>query len=221
MLFRSPVFGSFLSQFDSSEAALRINAVNACVRLRSETIGSLPCQVFRRTGDGREIARDHELYYLLHDAPNDAMTAFEFWQIAEQSLCTDGNFYALILLDGRGKVRELVPLEASRMDVRRDNETGLLVFLYREGATTREYVQGDILHIPGMGYDGVARLKGMSPLAYMAQSLDLAASAETYGANYFRNNATPLAYLTSPNTLESPAQLKLLDYLAQIGRAHV
>lgn len=211
----APSFGSFLGQFDSTESALRINALNACVRLRSETIGSLPCQVFRRTGDGRELARDHELYYLLHDAPNDAMSAFEFWQVAEQSLCTDGNFYALIQLDGRGKVRELIPLDSSRMDVRKDAETGLLVFLYREGAVTREYVQGDILYIPGMGYDGVTRLKGMSPLAYMRQSIDLAASAESYGANYFRNNAAPMAYITSPNSLADPAKFQLLDYMMQ------
>jgi HK97 family phage portal protein len=112
-------------------------------------------------------------------------------------------------------VRELIPLDSSRMDVRKDAETGLLVFLYREGAVTREYVQGDILHIPGMGYDGVTRLKGMNPLAYMRQSLDLAASAETYGANYFRNNAAPMAYITGPNAISDKSKFQLLDYMMQ------
>lgn len=209
----NPAIGSYLAQYDSADGAMRINAVNACVRLRSETIGSLPCQVFRRVGDGREVARDHELYKLLHDAPNDSMSAFEFWQVCEQWLCTDGNFYAQILMDQKTRVGELVPLDSSRMEVKRDPETRLLVYLYREGGTTREFVQGDILHVPGMGFDGVNRLKGMSPLAYMRQSMDLAAAAEAYGAGYFRNNAAPLAYVSSPQPLGDPAKLKLIDYL--------
>jgi HK97 family phage portal protein len=55
----------------------------------------------------------------------------------------------------------------------------------------------------------------MNPLAYMRQSLELAASAESYGANYFRNNAAPMAYITSPNSLADPAKFQLLDYMMQ------
>lgn len=208
-------YGSYLAQFGGSDMALRINAVNACVRLRSETIASLPCQVFRRENGGKTVDRSHSLYRILHDAPNGYMTAFEFWQTVEQNLCIDGNFYAVVRTDQRNNVAELDPLDPERVEVRRDEQTGLLVFLERSGATTKAYVQGDILHIPGMGYDGVRRLKGMNPLTYMQHSLDLAASAESYGANYFRNNATPMAYLTSPNSLNDAAKFQLLDYLMQ------
>lgn len=207
--------GSFLSQFDGGSNPLRINAVNACVRLRSETIGSLPCQVYKREGDGRVVDRSHPLYRILHDSPNDAMSAFEYWQVVEQNLCTDGNSYSLIETDARNNVSELIPLDPEKMDVRRDESTGLLVFLERNGATTKTYVQGDILHIPGMGYDGRTRLKGMSPVAYMRQSLELAQSAESYGARYFRNNAAPPAYIAHPATLSSKAKDSILDYMME------
>lgn len=203
---------SWLAQFDGGSSALRINAVNACVRLRSETIGSLPCQVYRREGDGRTVERAHPLYRVLHDSPNDAMSAFEFWQIVEQNLCTDGNAYAQILTDARNNVAELIPLDPEQMDVRRDDQTGLIVYLERNGATTKTHVQGDILHIPGMGYDGRKRLKGMSPVAYMRQSLELSADAESYGARYFRNNAAPPAYIAHPNTLSDKAKDGILNY---------
>lgn len=205
-------FGSYLSQFASGETALRINAVAACVSLRSETIGSLPCQVFRRTETGREVDRDHPLYRLLHDAPNEDLSAFEFWQKCEQDLCIDGNFYARIEMDTRRDVTGLYPLDPACMDVRLDDQTGLVVYLYRENGKTTPYFRDQLLHIPGRGYDGRTRLKGMSPVAYMAQSLELASSAESYGARYFRNNATPLAYISHPQTLSEEAGTKILNF---------
>jgi HK97 family phage portal protein len=208
----APLSGSYLSQFAGDSGALRINAVNACVRLRSETIGSLPCQVYRREADGRTVDRQHPLYRILHDAPNDSMSAFEFWQIAEQNLCTDGNFYAQILTDARNNVAELIPIDPEKMNVQRDDETGIIVFVETTGAAPKTYAEGDILHIPGMGYDGRERLKGMSPVAYMRQSLELSADAESYGARYFRNNAAPPAYIAHPNTLSDKAKEGILEY---------
>lgn len=206
-------FGSYLAQFAGGESAMRINAVAACVTLRSETIASLPCQVFRRTADGREVYRDHPLYYLLHDSPNDDISAFEFWQACEQSLCIDGNFYARIETNARNEASALYPMNAECMTVQRDKQTGILVYTYNEGGESRPYVRDEILHIPGNGYDGVKRLKGMSPIAQMRQSLEIAASAEAYGANFFRNNAAPHAYITHPSALSDTAKKGILDYM--------
>ena len=208
-----PQSGSFLSHLAGGDTALRINAVSACVRLRSETIGSLPCQVFQRTAGGREVARDHPLYYLLHDSPNDDMTAFEFWQSCEQSLLIDGNFYARIETNGRNDVIGLYPLNAECMQVRRDAQTGLLLYIYSHAGESKTYLRDEILHVPGMGYDGATRLKGMSPVAYMRQSLSLAADAEGYGARFFRNNAAPAAYIAHPMKLSPEAKKGILDYM--------
>lgn len=52
-----------------------ISAVYACVAAISETVGSLPLDVYRNTDNGREKAKTHPLYRLLHDAPNNYQTA--------------------------------------------------------------------------------------------------------------------------------------------------
>lgn len=205
--------GSFLAQYATGEAALRISTVSACVSLRSETIASLPCQVYRRTPTGRDIARDHPLYRIIHDSPNPDMSAFEFWQVCEQDLCIDGNFYARVETDARNDVSAMYPLDAACMTVARDDETGLIVYLYRENGKQTPYLRDEILHIPGRGYDGVTRLKGMSPVAYMRQSLDLAADAETYGARFFRNNAAPPAYIAHPKSLTPKTKDAILQYM--------
>ncbi len=60
----------------NERTAMATSAVYACVRVLSETIASLPLHVYRRTGQGKEKAVDHNLYYLLHDEPNPEMTSF-------------------------------------------------------------------------------------------------------------------------------------------------
>lgn len=205
--------GSYLAQYASGDTALRVSAVSACVSLRSETIASLPCQVFKRTKDGREADRNHPLYHILHDSPNEDMSAFEFWQTCEQDLCIDGNFYARIQTDGRNDVSGLYPLDPSKMDVQRDKQTGILVYLYQEDGKKTAYLRDEILHIPGRGYDGVKRLKGMSPIAYMAQDIAIAGFQEGYAEQYFRNNAAPRAYIAHPNTLSPKAKDTILDYM--------
>jgi HK97 family phage portal protein len=206
-------YGSYLAQFASGESALRLNAVSACVSLRSETVASLPCQVFRRDGDNRVVDRNHPLYYLLHDSPNDDMSAFEFWQTVEQDLCIDGNFYARIETDARNNVSALYPLDPSSMDVTRDKQTGLMVYSYRDNGQAMPYLRDEILHIPGRGFNGTTRLKGMSPIEQMRVSIETQANAENYGNNYFRNNATPPAYIAHPGALSDKAKQSLLDYM--------
>lgn len=195
--------------FVSTDSAMRLASVWACVRVIAESIGSLPCGVFRRTADGRQLDRTHALYYLLHDAPNPDMSAFEFWELAAKCLCLHGNFYARIVTNVRGDVVRLVPLSPTGMRLDRDRETGVLVYTY----ANQMYTASDILHIPGLGYDGEENLTGYSPVGYMAQALGMTQDAESYGANFFRNNATPPAYMTVPQALSNEARNNLQTWL--------
>ena len=68
----------------SPETSLKLSAVWACVKLRAETISTLPLHLYDTE---KKIAKDHELYRILHDSPNADMCASEFWQI--QSACLD------------------------------------------------------------------------------------------------------------------------------------
>lgn len=45
--------------FISEEGALNLSAVWACVRILSETVGTLPVHLYHRTTDGRETVRNH------------------------------------------------------------------------------------------------------------------------------------------------------------------
>ena len=63
----------------TERSAMQITAVYACVRVLSEAVASLPLHLYRDSGNGsKEKARDHPLYFLLHDEPNPEMTSFVF-----------------------------------------------------------------------------------------------------------------------------------------------
>ena len=62
-----------------SQTAIGLSAVYACINLLAGTIGSLPLMVYRTDREGvRTVAKDHPLYYVLHDSPNFDQTSVDF-----------------------------------------------------------------------------------------------------------------------------------------------
>ena len=62
-----------------------------------------------------------------------------------------------------------------------------------------------MLHIPGLGFDGVM---GYSPIALEKNAIGLGIAAEEYGSKFFSNGATPSGVLTHPNTVKDPKKLR-------------
>ncbi len=180
------------------------SAVYACVRVLSETIASLPLHVYRRTGQGKEKAMDHNLYYLLHDEPNPEMTSFVFRETLMGHLLLWGNAYAQIIRDGRGRVIDLYPLLPDRMEVGR-TEQGELYYRYQKEG--REYLlrREEVLHIPGLSFDG---LVGYSPIAMAKNAIGMALATEEYGSKLFANDARPSVVLEHPGILKDPAKIR-------------
>lgn len=197
-------FGSSLSGKNvSPRSAVQVSAVYACVRVIAETVASLPLHLYMRTDEGSVRALDHPLYRLLHDEPNGEMTSFIFRETLATHLLLWGNSYSQIIRNGRGEIHALYPLLAENMEVDRDN-SGKLFYIYHKEGTS--YVLGprDVLHIPGLGFDGVV---GYSPIALEKNAIGLGIAAEEYGSRFFANNATPSGVLTHPNTVKDPKAL--------------
>jgi HK97 family phage portal protein len=208
-----PVNGTMSSVHVGKESALRLGAYSACVRVIAETLASLDITVYQREGKGRIVAESHPLQYLLRVAPNDYMTAFEFWELCGKSLLTWGNFYAEIQTDERDNVRALYPIPPQRMNVTLDPSTGLIVYTYTDRLNrTHVKLADDILHVPGLGYDGIEQIIGYSPVEMYRQSIGMSVDAETYGARFFANNATPTAYIASKQVVKDEQKNMILNY---------
>lgn len=188
----------------NEKTALQTTAVYACVRILAETIASLPFHTYRYTLNGKEKAIEHPIYYLLHSEPNPEMTSFVFRETLMSHLLLWGNAYAQIIRDGRGRVLGLYPLLPNRMSVNRNNQ-GELVYQYEKDGQTYFLRSYEVLHIPGLGFDG---LIGYSPIAMAKNAIGMAIATEEYGAKFFANGANPGGVLEHPGVVKDPARIR-------------
>lgn len=200
--------------------ALQVATVWACVRVLAESLASMPFQVFRRTaGGGRDIAREHPLYRRIHDSPNDYFTAFEFWEMVMWSLLLRGNFLAVQHLTARQDLDWLEPLDWSKVQVTKDKQTGIRVFRYTppDGGEVRQFVDSEVLFIPGPGYDGE---KGKSVVDVLSRTIGISRVAQDYVHGYFENNGIPPAYISFPTGVGEPVLKNWADWFKkQFGGA--
>ena len=186
-------------------SAIQVSAVYACVRVIAETVASLPLHVYEATDSGSRKASEHPLYRLLHDEPNAEMTSFVWRETMLSHLLLYGNSYCQIIRSGRGRIVALYPLLPDRMTVDRDSK-GKLTYTYTTSDGKLAYLAPeDVLHIPGLGFDGVM---GYSPIALEKSAVGLSIAAEEYGSKFFGNGAMPSGVLTHPNTVKDPKRLR-------------
>ena len=187
------------------QSAIQLSTVYACVRVISETIASLPLGIYETVNDGNEKATDHPLYRLLHDEPNSEMTSFVFREVMLAHLLLYGNSYSQIIRSGKNQVIGLYPLLPDHMDVDRDSKGNLTYTYTTSDGKTVSIKPRDVLHIPGLGFDGVM---GYSPIALEKNAIGLGIASEEYGSKFFSNGARPSGILIHPNTVKNPKALR-------------
>jgi HK97 family phage portal protein len=198
-------FGSTTSGKTVNErTAMQTTAVYACVRILAETIASLPLHTYKRIDKGKEKAVDHDLYYLLHDAPNSEMTSFIFRETMMSHLLLWGNSYSQILRDGRNKVKALYPLMPDKVTVDR-TKTGEIYYIYNKEGEYYPLRNDQVLHIPGLGFDG---LIGYSPIAMAKNAIGMSIATEEYGSKFFSNGANPSGVLEHPGVIKDPKRVR-------------
>ena len=197
----------------NERTAMQMTAVYACVRILAESIASLPLHVFKKGENGNRVeATDLPLFFMLHDEPNPEMTSFIWRETMMTHLLLWGNCYSQILRNGRGEILGLYPLLPNKMSVERD-EKGQLYYRYtrfdNEPPTMKDNIvilmPEDVLHIPGLGFDG---LVGYSPISMSKNAIGLAMAAEEYGSKFFANGAAPAGVLEHPGLIKDVSKLR-------------
>ena len=205
--------GSSAGKTVTERSAMQMTAVYSCVRILAEAVAGLPIHVYKYTDSGgKEKAINHPLYHLLHDEPNPEMSSFVFRETLMTHLLLWGNAYAQVIRNGKNEVIALYPLMPNKMSVDRD-ANGQLYYTYYRGADeairdqehTVTLMPSDVLHIPGLGFDG---LVGYSPIAMAKNAIGMAIACEEYGAKFFANGAAPGGVLEHPGTIKDPQRVR-------------
>lgn len=196
-----------IAEASTPENALKIAAVWRAAGLIARTVAKLPVGVYRNLEPGSELDVWHNANWLLRHRPNQYTTPYLFKELLQAHTLLEGNGYAYIQRDGSGRPLELLPLDPRRTYPVRENKRVWYVHELTSGEP-RKLPAEDVLHIRGMGFDG---LMGYRVLEVAAQSLGLAAAMQTYGTAYFRNSARPSVILTYPGRLSDSARKNLVS----------
>jgi len=194
------------------DVALRYSAVWRAVNLIAGTISYLSLPVYERQDDGRQRRPEHPIYTLIHDRPNPYMDSQTCRETLQGHALTWGNGYAEIERNGAGRAIGLWPLRPDRVtpEITDDGVVHYKVRL-KSGGTAHVFYD-DMLHIKGLGFDG---LRGYPVIEYAARELGLGIAATKFGAKFFANNARPGGVLKHPGTLTDDALARLKKQWAE------
>ncbi len=199
----------------SQDHAITSTVVWGCLMVKSQDIAKLPLPVYQRLGkngeQGRQEAPWHNLYPIFKYSFNPVMTAYTGRQTLEYWLSVNGNGYALKGFDGSGRVVQLWPLLANRMEPTLDNEplywkTQLLIdrwqdvrYIYTpESGIPMSFRPDQIFHLQGMSKNGIT---GLSPVEVHRETIGLNLAYGRHASKTFSNGARMPFIVEAPSNL--------------------
>lgn len=190
--------------------SLQLATAWACVRLISETIGTLPIGIYAKDASGaRRALTDHPLYALLHDSPNADETAVEFWEGKAAGVALLGNGYAEKRYGSRGQLAAVQSLRSDLVTVTR-NTAGAKVYTYNDRGKAEPLPEDKVFHVKGFGLGGDV---GLSPVSYARETFGAALATEEAAAKIFANGLQQPLVIDSGQARLEPDQRNQLQEL--------
>ncbi|OGT54645.1 MAG: phage portal protein [Gammaproteobacteria bacterium RIFCSPHIGHO2_12_FULL_63_22] len=189
------------------DSALRVSVVLACARVIAEGVAQTPIKAYIETDDGdKTVARNLPLYGLLHDQPNEWMTAYEFIETLTLHAVLAKGGYAFINRI-KGEPREIIPLMPHQVKAVQsaDYTLGYEVFDLH-GKTLETLAPSSILHLRGPSWNGYC---GLDIVQEARDAIGLAIATEETHARFHANGAQGGGLISFKNGLKDD-QIKRL-----------
>ncbi|MDW9540290.1 phage portal protein, partial [Sinorhizobium meliloti] len=174
-------------------------AVWCAVNFIANTIASLPLQVFKKSGEGRDTVESDPLYGILHDAPNDELTSFMWRKGMMINVLLRGRGVSFIERNKAGRVMSIWPLDTDKLTIER--KSGRKLYHYDDGGRKVTYAANEVLDLTFMlKPDGVSHV---DPISKLKGAVGLALALDEYARKFFANGGVPPLALYGP--MPSPA----------------
>ena len=202
----------------SQGTAMSSAAVYACVKRRSEDVARCTPRLFRRDATGKRVkigADEHPVAQFFR-VPNPYQTWFEFAEQIQTGKLLRGNGYAAIRRDGRGRLRDMIPINSDAVLVMEGYEGGVYYNVNRIGlwqiAMLREFpsalAREDMFHLRDFSFNA---LVAASTIGLARDSIGVAMGLEQQSARQMANGARPSVVLQSKKSLTKEAGQRLKD----------
>ena len=205
----------------SEQSALKYLTVFSCVSLIAGDIARLPLNLYKRRKDGgKDIITDHDLYDLLHNAPNSETNSFGFRETLQGHLLLWGNAFSFIERANNGKIKALWQFSDPGM-IEVDRVGSELVYKYKDSKGRDKRVTRErMFHIPGYGFNG---LVGISMISLAREAIGLGIATESFGGSYFGQGTHPSGVLEMDGSLGDNRELftkAIQKGYAGLGNSH-
>lgn len=176
----------------SPKRALGITAWYSGARYLAETVSGLPWHHYARINDDERVRRAPFVWL---ENPDTEQTQLGLIEHVMMSLIHKGNAFAFKIRNGAGQVVGLREIHPDRITagIGPDNRKYFLVDHDSTVFTSRE-----ILHIPGIAYEGRF---GMNPIQTLADPLGAVAAADDYSGRFFSGGTHVGGIISVPQDL--------------------
>lgn len=188
------------------ENSFKIGPVYAAIRLISDSISTMPMDVFVRVDGQRRPFRPKPLW-VDQPEPDSSMQRSDHYQSLLVSLLVDGNSFTRIIRNGNGDVVALSVLDPRRVEVKRNSETGRVEFHIDNGR--RVLPEEEIVHITELRQPG--SLRGTSRIKELRETLGLTKALEEFAAAFFGSGSTTSGVISVPQELTAEQAKDLQD----------
>lgn len=204
----SPVIGGQSHRYATSSgevisdaSVLSIAAWFACIRNISEDIAKLPLSVYERDDDSREQKYNHPVARALRK-PNPEMTAFSLRETWFSHALGFGDGYIEIAASPSSDTLEFYPLDPTCVTPMRDKGRFFYRYYDKETQTTIDFPPEKILHLHGLGGDGI---RGYSLASIFRELLGTVMANLKVTGSIWRNGLFVGGVLQHPNSLGDDA----------------
>ncbi|EFZ66917.1 portal domain protein [Escherichia coli OK1357] len=164
----------------SPETSMKLAAVYACIYVISSSVAQMPLHVMRKTNEHVQPARDHPLFWLVHDEPNAWQTSYKWRELKQRHVLGWGNGYTWVKRNRRGEVTSLeccMPWETTLLNTGGRHTYGVY---NEEGAFAVS--PDDMIHIRALGNN---QKMGLSPIMQHAETIGMGMSGQQYTSAFF------------------------------------
>lgn len=170
----------------NEQSAMRVTAVWSSVMVIAETLAQLPFILYERNGESKQRATNNRLYSLLHDAPNDFQTSFDWRLTKTMQILLRGVGYSFINRSSSSQVLELLPMRSDKVEMKQNKDFSLSYVFTDSDGNRIPLRQDQVFRVMGFSLDGITP---MSVIEYHRQTIGIASAADRHAALMFKNGA--------------------------------